>query len=246
MATPYGSKDVGFFLVGGRDVLSSVSNIDVEREAVVKPTTALGVQFPTFQATGQKSARITQTGFFDPAIGASNEAICEKENTSHVVLLAHQGNTAGRKMIGAVGAFAGKYKRGVASEDLHKATAEYTVSGDVEDPVLVATLAARGTAGSTEAGSVDNAVLTSNGGAGYCAVQSLTLGGYTNIIVTVRHSVNNSTFADLMAFTAVTTSPIAERKTVAGTVNRYLAMSWAWTGAGSGQSATFAVGFARA
>jgi hypothetical protein len=30
------------------------------------------------------------------------------------------------------------------------------------------------------------------------------------------------------------------------TVNRYLAISWAWTGAGSGQSATFTVAFARA
>ena len=89
---------------------------------------------------------------------------------------------------------------------------------------------------------------TSNGGAAYVSCSALTLGGYTNLLVKVQHSADNSTFADLVTMTAITAAPAAERKEVAAAtlVNRYLAASWAFTGAGSGQSATVFVGFSRA
>lgn len=89
---------------------------------------------------------------------------------------------------------------------------------------------------------------TTNGGSGYLQVSALTLGGYTDLTIKVQHSADNVTFVDLVTFTAVTSAPTAERKTVASgtTVNRYLAASWAFGGAGSGPSATFMVGFSRA
>lgn len=89
---------------------------------------------------------------------------------------------------------------------------------------------------------------TKNGGAAYLAVSALALGGYTNLDVRVQHSADHSTWADLSAFTVVTAAPAAERKVVsaATTVNRYLAAIWSFTGAGSGPSATFVVGFHRA
>jgi hypothetical protein len=84
-----------------------------------------------------------------------------------------------------------------------------------------------------------------SGGAGYLQVGALVLGGYTNLVVKIRHSTNNSSFTDLITFTAVTASYTAQRIAVAGTVNRYLATSHAWTGAGSGMSADVMVGFCR-
>lgn len=246
MATPRGAKDVAFVLVGGRDVMASVTALDIEREAVVKPTTALGATWPTHQFTGLKLATITQSGFYDSAAGGANEALCGNEGSLQVVSIGLEGNTAGRRMTCAAGAFSAKYKRTLALEDLHKATANYTVSGETEDAVILATYATRTSAGNSESGSVDNTVLTSAGGAGYCQVNALTLGGYTNLALKVRHSSDNATFADLVAFTVVTAAPAAERKTCAGTVNRYLAASWSFTGSGAGPSATFVVGFARA
>ena len=89
---------------------------------------------------------------------------------------------------------------------------------------------------------------TKNGGAGFISCSALSLGGWTNLTAKVAHSADNGVWVDLMTFTAITTAPIAERKTVAAgtTVNRYLAASWAFTGAGAAHTATFVVGFVRA
>lgn len=84
------------------------------------------------------------------------------------------------------------------------------------------------------------------GGSAYVACSALTLGGYTNIGVKVQHSADNSTFADLVTFTAITAALTAERKTTTATVNQYLASVWAFSGTGSSPSATFFVGFQRA
>lgn len=86
---------------------------------------------------------------------------------------------------------------------------------------------------------------TQGGGSGYLQVSQLALGGFTNFIAKVRHSVDNATWVDLITFTAVTAAPAAERKTVAGAVNRYTASSGAYTGAGAAQSVTAMIGFAR-
>lgn len=65
---------------------------------------------------------------------------------------------------------------------------------------------------------------------------ALTLGGYTNLAVSVEHSADNATYIPLTTF-AVRTATGAERKIVTGQVQQYTAMAWDWTGAGSGQSA---------
>jgi len=44
----------------------------------------------------------------------------------------------------------------------------------------------------------------------------------TSVTVTVQHSPDNSTWSTLVAFTAVTAAPAAQRLTAAGTVSRYL------------------------
>jgi len=88
---------------------------------------------------------------------------------------------------------------------------------------------------------------TNNGGVAYFQWTQLTLGGFTNAVVTVRHSDDNSTYVDLVAMTAITAARGAEIKTVAaGTaVRRYLAAIVDFVGAGSGPSLTYFLGFAR-
>ena len=243
----YGSPSLGYFLIGGRNVLGTRTSITVKAEATTSEKTVLGDTWAQHGTTGLKRGSVSQDGFFDDAAGAINEALCDLENTSQVLLLAHEGNVAGKKAFGCAGAFAATYDRGLAIAEFHKATATHTVTGELEEPIILAALAARTTAGNTEAASIDNGADTLVGGAGYLGVTALTLGGYTNLVVKVRHSDDNSTFADLLTFTAAT-GIVGERKAVsaATTVQQYLAISWAWTGAGSGQSATFTVAFARA
>lgn len=86
---------------------------------------------------------------------------------------------------------------------------------------------------------------TNNGGSGYLQMTQLTLGTFTDALVTVRHSDDDAVYADLVAFTARTVFG-AERVTVAGAVRRYLAQNIDFRGAGSGGSATYLVGFSRA
>jgi hypothetical protein len=86
---------------------------------------------------------------------------------------------------------------------------------------------------------------TNNGGSAYLEMTALGLGTFTDALVTTRHSDDDSVFVDLVAFTARTVFG-AERVTVAGAVRRYLAQNIDFRGAGSGGSATYMVGFARA
>lgn len=84
---------------------------------------------------------------------------------------------------------------------------------------------------------------TMSGAAGYLEVSTLTLGGHTGLVYTLRHSDDDAVFVDLVAFTARTLFG-AERVTVAGAVRRYVAGSHDFTGAGSPSSKFFA-GIAR-
>lgn len=66
--------------------------------------------------------------------------------------------------------------------------------------------------------------------------------GLTSIAIKIQHATSSGgSYSDLLTFTSVT-GVTSERKTAAGTVNRFLKLVWTVTGTGS---ATFAVGFAR-
>lgn len=86
---------------------------------------------------------------------------------------------------------------------------------------------------------------TVGGGSAYLEVTDHQLGTFTDALVTVRHSADNSAYVDLVAFAAETLTRNAQRVTVAGTVNRYLAQTLDRRGAGAGGSITYLAGFAR-
>ncbi len=80
------------------------------------------------------------------------------------------------------------------------------------------------------------------GGSGYCEATAYT--GFTGCIPKINHSPDDITYAELIAFTdfAAVAGPKKERKTVTGTVDRYLASWGDVTGAGS---VTIFMGFCR-
>lgn len=244
----YGPTSVPFFLVGGRDLLASILfDFEDGTEADTEETHGLGgTGWKEHKAIGLRKAMLSQRGLFDDAVDGVNQALNGAQMTAQVVSYGVAGGAIGATFIGLAGAFASAYVRALSRTGIHKANATYTVTGDKEEGrILHGKTAETAATWNTEAVSVDAGASTANGGAAYLHVPALTLGGFTSATVKVRHSADNVTFADLLTFAVVTAKPAAERKTITGTVNRYLAASGLWNGAGAGQSITPVVGFAR-
>jgi hypothetical protein len=242
----YGSGDVAFVLMGGYSIMGDTTDVEFGTELLTEETTTLGDTWTEHGGTGLRQATFTHNGFYNDAALASNAALVTLSGTPVVSAIGLAGNTIGRLFTGFAGLLQGGYTRQASRGALHKANGAFMVTGAVEEGKILRTHSTTTAAsGNTEATSVDNAASSANGGAGYLEVSALTLGGYTNVAFKVRHSADNITFADLVTFTAVTAAPNGQRIAVAGTVNRYLASSYAFTGAGTGQSVTAFVGFAR-
>lgn len=83
--------------------------------------------------------------------------------------------------------------------------------------------------------------LTDNAAVAALQVFALTLGGYTNVTIKIRHSSDNSVFVDgTPSFANVATAPVAEVISLAAGVRRYRAVMHTFNGAGSGMSITYA------
>lgn len=231
----YGGANVGFLLVGGYSLLGSdvTELVGPDKEAVLEETTGLGAAWPTHAGTGLQKGAFGHSGFYDDTVGSVNEALLNgSQQAAHVVCVGMNGNTIGAKFVGLAGTLIGKYRRVVTRGQLHKAIADGTVSGAVEDGVILQHLTAKTVDWNTEgAESVDNTVSTSAGGSGYQQVPAFT--GFTGFVGKIRHSADDATYADLLTFANVTAITNAQRVTVAGTVNRHLAFDGNVTGSGS-------------
>jgi hypothetical protein len=111
---------------------------------------------------------------------------------------------------------------------------EVTVISDTTFSVAVDATTHAGTGGSFVRSN------SANGGVGYLQVTKMS--GITSATVKIRDSADDSTYADLITFTAVTAAPGKERKTVSGTVDRFLSVDGDVTGTGK---ITCLVAFAR-
>ena len=242
----YSSADVGFYLVGGYDVLGYQTTITVKKEKLTEETHVLGDAWIEHDVVKLQKAQIAQDGFYDDVSDGNNDALLANVGTANVLCLGGEGNTIGKQFIGFAGALQADYERIVSRGAFHKAKAMHEGVGAVEEAVVLHTHSTETAAsGNTESTPHDNGASSANGGSGYLQVSALTLGGYTSVTVKVRHSTDNVTYADLITFTVVTAAKIAERKAVAGTINRYTASSWAFNGAGSGQSVKLMAGVHR-
>ncbi len=84
----------------------------------------------------------------------------------------------------------------------------------------------------TDGGTGGTAVrVNRTGGVGYIAVTALS--GITGFVGKIRHSDDNSSWADLVTFTNITAAPGKERVTYAGAAKRYLSFTGDITGTGS-------------
>jgi hypothetical protein len=246
MAT-YGLDDVSFILIDGYQIGGYINEFtEKDRKATLEDTTCCGDSWVERSFAGQKTAGFSIGGFFDDADDASNEALAE-QYAARTICYSLEGNATGCNVVMMSGPMESVYSRVARRGELQKVKADIEGSGGVEDGKLIAPLAARTTAGNTQAAPVDNGAASADGGAVYLQMSALALGGSTNVIVKLRDSADNTTFTDVTggAFTAVTAAPAKERLAIAGTIKQYTAISWAYTGAGSNQTWTGMVGLHR-
>lgn len=128
-----------------------------------------------------------------------------------------------------------------------KIAATWSVNGQIHAGKVVTTLRTVTADGSSEAASLDNAASTATGYVAVVQAANVNLDGGDGLQVDVRHSVDNVTFADLTAFTEITADRGAQIKSASsGTVNRYLAAEWTFTGSpGAGATADVFVALKR-
>jgi hypothetical protein len=238
----YGQSSVGFVLVGGYNLLTYTTDLSpITKEAMFEQSDTLGDSWIEFLPVGVQKAYFTIKGFYDDDAASTAGIVATATSTERVVCLSLEGNTIGKKFAGFQGSYSAKFNRLLSRGGLHKVDVPQVISGAQEDGVILQDLEAKTIDWDTDSESVDNAALTSNGGAGY--IQVTAYSGLDSAVVKIRHSDDDATYADLITFTTVTAGPTAERKTVSGTVNRHLLVSGDVTGTGS---ITLMVGFSRA
>jgi hypothetical protein len=209
-------------------------------------TTTFGSANKTY-AVGMKDATVSFEGLWDGSTDAVDEVLTEAVTATadKVITVGSEGAAIGRraKLINSIES---SYEIKSAVADMVTISAEVQASGikgGLDGGVL---LAAQQTVSSVTANtSVDNAASSANGGVAHLHVTSNTRDGAATI--KVQHSANNSTWADLVVFTATTsTTPTSQRVEVAAgtTVNRYIRANVSAI-AGSTGSVTITVGFAR-
>lgn len=241
----YGSDDA-FILVDGYDLTGFSTEFTDTKEAQLEETHTLGDAWVENAYVGVKSANIQQSAFYDDAALATSAALVSSVGSTRVLSYGLEGNTIGKKMLCYQGALQTNVSRVVTRGELHKVNVQYQGSGQVSETVILHDLSAETADGDTEAESYDGAAQSASGGVAFLQVTALDLDGYDDVTITVVDDADNvGPFGSLVAFTNVSTAPTAERVTVAGTVERYLAVSWAFNGTGTSPSISFIVGFER-
>lgn len=226
-------------LVGKYDLSGYVTSVTVDRTRNTPEVTVFqpGTSTPHRDyIAGRADSTVAIDGLFDPETGASDEIINEiTDGTEQIITISPQGAVAVGDRAVLVSGFQDSAPLSVSGDDAVKFTSGRKGSGAARGGVVLHDHVAETTTGNQS--SVDNAASSAYGAVAHLHVTAF---DGTNAVVKVTDSTDNSTFADLVTFTTVTAAT-SERKSVTGTVNRYVRVELS----GTFTSITFTVGFAR-
>ena len=228
----------GIMLIDGYNVLSNkVTALTEKNTSAMSDGTGLGDSaYETFPV-GITTSEVTQEGgYFDTTALYSHAAFSgsiptSPQSTARVMCLGFAGQTTGYPMVGYEGTFSDSYEVVASLGDLQKANVTYAITGKRSAGLILQPLAAKTADWNTQSSSVDNSASSANGGEGF--IQCTAATGFSAFVGTIQHSADNISFASLIDFSDNVTAPFAERKSISGIVNRYLAFSGNVTGTGS-------------
>lgn len=182
--TMYGSDSVGFFLVGGYELKGVITELEGPFiSSATEDSNGLGTQWPVPLATGMRSAELKQNGFFDDATNSIHAAMKNQQDVQRVFAVALHGNVAGKLMDFGAGGMASKYTRVSGRGTLHKAVAEYRISGAIyQDGVILKALGSVAVDGDTQGAPIDNGIA-----AAAVAITSSSVANPSIILTAVPH-----------------------------------------------------------
>jgi hypothetical protein len=241
----FGSASVTSYLADGNSLLGAApKSLSFKVTSVMEQTQGLSDTTEKNVPIGFTRAELTQDGaFFDDTTATAMHGLMNaSQATSRIVCVLVAGNTIGKPFFGIGGTYFSSYEAAPKVAALTKANAVTTISGSGEWGVILNALGAKTVDWNTktDGSPVDSLASSANGGVAYMQVTAFS--GFSGFVGTVNHSSDDSSYVSLVAFTNVTSGPTAQRVTVAGTVNRYLAFLGDVTGSGS---ITLMVGFCR-
>lgn len=228
-------------LLNAAEVSTYFDNTQTANKLAADETTTFTNSDKTF-IVGLGEGTASLTGLFDGAalaIDAQIESIITAL-TSSVLTIARAGLGLGARVHLLSGEIT-DYEVTAPVAGVVKTKLDLEADGGINGGVVLAGQVAVTATGSQT--SVDNAALTSNGGVSHLHVTANTLTGSATF--KVQHSVDGSTWVDLVTHTVVpTVTTTAERIIVAPgtTINRYLRANYTLAGSGS---VTATIAFAR-
>ncbi|MFI9552646.1 hypothetical protein [Nonomuraea endophytica] len=189
---------------------------------------------------GLRSGSISLNGLFDGAEGDIDEKIRATDGVQNGLLASvlPDGFTIGKPAFITTSNLSSYSVESSVAETV-SLTVESTPDDGVDHGRVVHGHTAETSTG--DSASVDNGASSTNGGVAALHVTAVT-GTTPSLTVKVQHSADNVSFADLITFTAATAAT-SERKTVTGTVNRYVREQH--TLSGTTPNFTYAAAFAR-
>jgi hypothetical protein len=230
--------------VSGYDLSAFFKKASISAEADLPDATTFGSSAKKY-APGIVDATISAEGLFAydaTTLDAADEVLSAALNADPSVwALCLSGDTFGRPA-DCASAIEGSYEIEADIGDLATVSAEAHSSVGKERAVILHPLGqetANGNGSSYDSGATG--MPTTAGGVGYLQVVDVS-GASPSLTVKIQHSADAVTWADLITFAAVTQDHKAERKEVAGTVNRYLRAAWTFA---AGTNPVFHVAFCR-
>lgn len=234
----FGSGKSAVVLVGGYDLSGYFNKVGVKRTKTALDVTCFGATSKSY-LSGTRDGSLTVAGFHD----ASSASAVDTRLHAMFTSAADTPVTASpfAATIGGIAYLATAQETDLAPAESDVAgtvttSATFTPDGGIDSGAWHKALAAVTTGGVSA--SVDNGASSANGGV---ANLHATAFSGTSITPKIAHSANDSSYADLITFTAVS-GVTSEQKTVSGTVERYTRDDHA---TGSFTSCTYAVAFAR-
>jgi hypothetical protein len=222
--------------IDSNDLSSYLSSADPSRTVDVGETTTFGSSNKTYVA-GEKDATVSFSGFFDATADAIIQGLVGTNDK--VALIGLDGVDATDDCMFGKGVTT---NYGISSPvgDVVAVTFDLQASGFFSGSVLEnATVTATGNGTAR-----DNASSTANGGGAFIIATSVSGTSTPTLTAKITHSADNSTYADLVTFTALTSAGAEVKEVASGTtVNRYLKV--VYTVSGTNPSFNVIVGFGR-